>query len=171
MSEMDPQLNAIREGMSLALPLAEYSLVTPRDMEALVCGNPHLSVEQLRQICSMHLPGPQADLFWQCMERFDATDRCNLLRFATGYRRAPVVIRGSSWENMLSVCTHGTHFLSFSFSLSPSVCVFVCSGECACMRVCTRVRACVRVYACVCVCVCAFVSVRGLYLFNMERYV
>lgn len=101
MAEFDVQIGAIRQGLGLVIPLNEYSLLTCRDMESKICGNPDLTVEQLRVICNVSLSGEDENMFWKCMEQFDATERSNFLRFSSGYRRAPTDT--STWRGLVSV--------------------------------------------------------------------
>ena len=106
LKEVDVQMAAISEGMSLALPLTEFSLLSWKEFEEKICGNPDITVEQLKTVCNVSLSQAHADMFWETMSRFTPRDRESFLRFASGYRRIPA--NAEQWGTRVTVTSRGS---------------------------------------------------------------
>uniref|UniRef100_UPI003AAEB7BA probable E3 ubiquitin-protein ligase HERC1 n=1 Tax=Centroberyx gerrardi TaxID=166262 RepID=UPI003AAEB7BA len=90
--EMDPQVAAVREGMSTIIPVPLLSLLTARQLEQLVCGLPEVSVEMLRKVVRYRDITDSHQLIvwlWQSLEEFTNEERVLFLRFVSGRSRLP----------------------------------------------------------------------------------
>ncbi|KAF6038014.1 HECTD3 [Bugula neritina] len=87
---MDGQ--SYREGFLSVVPEAALNLITWREIEIRICGNPEITIEELRK--SVHLDELEASdermkMFWEAMTNFSYEDRSRFLRFVTGRKRLP----------------------------------------------------------------------------------
>lgn len=89
LKELDPQLAAVRQGVSIVLPINEFCLLSAEEMETQICGSTNITVEQLKAVVTTHLEDHHRDMFWQVMSLFASEERSQFLRFACGYRRLP----------------------------------------------------------------------------------
>lgn len=86
------QVAAVREGMSTIIPVPLLSLLTPQQLEQLVCGLPEVSVEMLKKVVRYRdvTEGHQLiGWFWQSLEEFTNEERVLFLRFVSGRSRLP----------------------------------------------------------------------------------
>eukprot|EP00066_Takifugu_rubripes_P013620 XP_011602886.1 PREDICTED: probable E3 ubiquitin-protein ligase HERC1 isoform X2 [Takifugu rubripes] len=90
--EMDSQVAAVREGMSTIIPVPLLSLLTPQQLEQLVCGLPEVSVEMLKKLVRYRDVTESHQLivwFWQSLQEFTNEERVLFLRFVSGRSRLP----------------------------------------------------------------------------------
>ncbi|KAM8872529.1 putative E3 ubiquitin-protein ligase HERC1 isoform 2-T2 [Synchiropus picturatus] len=90
--EMDPQVAAVREGMSTIIPVPLLSLLTAQQLEQLVCGLPEVSVHMLKKLVRYRDITESHQLigwFWQSLEEFTNEERVLFLRFVSGRSRLP----------------------------------------------------------------------------------
>ena len=86
------QVAAVREGMSTIIPVPLLSLLTPQQLEQLVCGLPEVSVEMLKKLVRYRDITEAHQLigwFWQSLEEFTNEERVLFLRFVSGRSRLP----------------------------------------------------------------------------------
>lgn len=86
------QVAAVREGMSTIIPVPLLSLLTPQQLEQLVCGLPEVSVEMLKKLVRYRdiTEGHQlVGWLWQSLEEFTNEERVLFLRFVSGRSRLP----------------------------------------------------------------------------------
>ena len=90
--EFDEQVTAIREGMSKVIPVPLLSLFTGAELELMVCGNPEISIQLLKSVCTYKNISPGNRVvrwFWEVMESFNQNERSLFLRFVWGRTRLP----------------------------------------------------------------------------------
>lgn len=78
--------------MSTIIPVPLLSLLTPQQLEQLVCGLPEVSVEMLKKLVRYRdvTEGHQlVAWFWQSLEEFTNEERVLFLRFVSGRSRLP----------------------------------------------------------------------------------
>ena len=96
MHESRAQIEVIRQGLVKVVPPDTLSLLTWRELELRVCGNPEISIESLKQSTrydtGISENSPRVKLMWQALEKFSNEDRSHFLRFITGRRRLPCTI-------------------------------------------------------------------------------
>ena len=93
--EFDRQVQAIREGMSRAVPVPLLNLFTGPEIETMVCGSHDISIELLKSVTTYKGIEPNAPLvrwFWEVMESFNTNERSLFLRFVWGRTRLPRTI-------------------------------------------------------------------------------
>lgn len=86
------QVAAVREGMSTIIPVPLLSLLTPQQLEQLVCGLPEVSVEMLKKLVRYRDVTESHQLivwFWQSLQEFTNEERVLFLRFVSGRSRLP----------------------------------------------------------------------------------
>jgi hypothetical protein len=91
--EIDDQAKAIREGISMVLPLSLLSLYAWDQFERLVCGNPIIDINLLRsatEYSQCSASDRHVDFFWRAMEEFSQEERSTFLRFVWGRSRLPL---------------------------------------------------------------------------------
>ncbi|KAK3097022.1 hypothetical protein FSP39_005665 [Pinctada imbricata] len=90
--EFDKQAEAVREGMSCIIPVPLLTLLTPRNLEQMVCGMEEMSIDTLRKIVRYRGVDERSDVvswFWQVLEAFSNDERIQFLRFVSGRTRLP----------------------------------------------------------------------------------
>ena len=88
------QFDAFQKGFLLLCDGPAFSLLTPRELEQLACGVPHLDFQALqanaKYDAGFHPDHPTVKHFWEVVHSMGAEDQRALLFFATGCDRAPV---------------------------------------------------------------------------------
>ena len=91
---MQPQFDAFMKGFLMLCDGMGFSLLSPAELEQLVCGVPHLDFLALQSNAKydagFHPEHPTVELFWEVVKSFGAEDQKRLLFFATGCDRAPL---------------------------------------------------------------------------------
>ncbi|XP_052100156.1 probable E3 ubiquitin-protein ligase HERC1 isoform X2 [Mytilus californianus] len=90
--EMNQQAAAVREGMSWIIPVPLLTLLTPKNLEQLVCGMEEMSVDVLRKVTRYRGIDEKLDVitwFWEVLESFSNDERIQFLRFVSGRTRLP----------------------------------------------------------------------------------
>lgn len=78
--------------MSTIIPVPLLSLLTPQQLEQLVCGLPEVSVEMLKKLVRYRDVTESHQLIvwlWQSLEEFTNEERVLFLRFVSGRSRLP----------------------------------------------------------------------------------
>lgn len=91
--EAAEQIECIRSGMALVVPIGCLSLWSWRDLEMSVCGNPHIDVALLKKHANYE-DGYEAGsipvkLLWEALESFSQEELGCFLRFVWGRSRLP----------------------------------------------------------------------------------
>jgi hypothetical protein len=88
-----PQFAAFQKGFLLLCDGPALSLLTPRELETLCCGLPHLdfaALEANAKYDGFRPTDPTVVHFWEVVHGLSAEDKRHLLFFTTGCDRAPV---------------------------------------------------------------------------------
>ncbi|XP_048583459.1 probable E3 ubiquitin-protein ligase HERC1 isoform X5 [Nematostella vectensis] len=92
LQEFDRQVAAVREGMGWILPVPLLSLLTPDNLEQLVCGSAEVSVDMLKRVVRYREIDPSDSLvswLWRVLESFTNEERILFMRFVSGRSRLP----------------------------------------------------------------------------------
>lgn len=89
--EFDAQVQAIREGLAVVVPLPTLMLFTGPEVMHLVCGDPQIDIALLKSVtsCKGHMNPDLITWFWEVLEGFTQTQRALFVRFAWGRTRLP----------------------------------------------------------------------------------
>ena len=92
-----PQLAAFFHGLSSALPVAIFPLLSPSELEGLVCGAPTIDVALLQRVCEYEGEGVSAEaphvlFFWNALEAMDQTQRSRFVNFVSARSRLPASV-------------------------------------------------------------------------------
>uniref|UniRef100_A0A8W8HTJ1 HECT-type E3 ubiquitin transferase n=1 Tax=Magallana gigas TaxID=29159 RepID=A0A8W8HTJ1_MAGGI len=86
------QAAAVREGMSWIIPVPLLTLLTPKNLEQLVCGMEEMSVDVLRKVVRYRGIDEKNEVvcwFWEVLDSFSNEERIQFLRFVSGRTRLP----------------------------------------------------------------------------------
>nr|XP_022329995.1 probable E3 ubiquitin-protein ligase HERC1 isoform X2 [Crassostrea virginica] len=92
LQEMNRQAGAVREGMSWIVPVPLLTLLTPKNLEQLVCGMEEMSVDVLRKVVRYRGIDEKNEVvcwFWEVLDSFSNEERIQFLRFVSGRTRLP----------------------------------------------------------------------------------
>lgn len=92
LTEHSAQIDAIRRGLGRIMPTQLLNLLTWRELEVMVCGEPFIDVDLLRRHTEYSAVSPDAkhiDIFWSVLENFDQKDRRRFIQFAWAQERLP----------------------------------------------------------------------------------
>ncbi len=96
MEESKNQIKAIQEGLVKVIPAEVLSLLTWQELEIRVCGNPELTVEDMKKSAKyegdLKENNSRVQMMWEALEKFTSEERSRFLRFITGRRRLPCTI-------------------------------------------------------------------------------
>ena len=106
LNESQQQVLAIRKGLIQVVPEGLISLLTWRELQKLVCGNPIMDVELLKMNttyrgCSEKDPVVQN--FWKVLSEFTAEERAMYLRFVWGRSRLPLTSKDFSMKHRIEM--------------------------------------------------------------------
>lgn len=97
--EFDVQVEAIRRGLATIVPQRMLMLFSWEELELMVCGEPHIDLELLREM-TVYSDCAETDrhiqLFWKVLEGFTDEQRSAYLKFVWGRSRLP--LRRQDWE-------------------------------------------------------------------------
>lgn len=91
--EMDAQVAALRSGLVSVVPGRLLNLLTPAELESLVCGSTEVDLDLLKKHTRYSRCRPNdrhIRLFWKVLEDFTQEERSLFLRFAWGRSRLPI---------------------------------------------------------------------------------
>lgn len=92
LQEMNRQAAAVREGMAWIIPVPLLTLLTPKNLEQLVCGMEEMSVDVLRKVVRYRGIDEKNEVvcwFWEVLDSFSNEERIQFLRFVSGRTRLP----------------------------------------------------------------------------------
>ncbi|XP_062621584.1 probable E3 ubiquitin-protein ligase HERC1 [Saccostrea cucullata] len=92
LQEMNRQAASVREGLSWIIPVPLLTLLTPQNLEQLVCGMEEMSVDVLRKVVRYRGIDEKNEVvcwFWEVLEAFSNEERIQFLRFVSGRTRLP----------------------------------------------------------------------------------
>lgn len=91
--EFDVQLAAVRRGFGAVVPLSAMAVLSWRDAERLVCGDPNIDAAYLRSHTGYSSPysdkHPVIRRFWRAFDKLTQEERSGLVRFGWGRSRLP----------------------------------------------------------------------------------
>ena len=94
MNSVEGQFSAFMQGFLLLCDGMGLSLLSPPELEQLVCGVPHLDFRALeanaQYDAGFDASHPTVRLFWEVLHSLGTEDQKKLLFFATGCDRAPL---------------------------------------------------------------------------------
>ena len=91
--EFTRQMEAVAAGLASVIPRRLLPLLTPLELESLVCGDPQLDVELLKKHTrynGLSASDPPVRFFWNVLTKFSQVERSMFLRFAWGRSRLPI---------------------------------------------------------------------------------
>eukprot|EP01012_Entosiphon_sulcatum_P007478 TRINITY_DN1380_c0_g1_i1.p1 TRINITY_DN1380_c0_g1~~TRINITY_DN1380_c0_g1_i1.p1 ORF type:complete len:4328 (+),score=573.68 TRINITY_DN1380_c0_g1_i1:948-12986(+) len=92
--ECAAQVEWIRKGLVEVVPSNLVMLLNWRDLRRLVCGDPRIPVDKLKECVQFQSSEPKhEDIFWAAVTRMTHGERSLLCRFITGLRRLPLTFR------------------------------------------------------------------------------
>lgn len=96
--------NNIRKGITEIIPEVILELQTYEEMEKLICGNPSIDIDLLKQHTKYTGYSPNDDIinwFWDVISEMSIIQQQKFLRFVWGRSRLPN--KGAQWENNMEV--------------------------------------------------------------------
>eukprot|EP01083_Nonionella_stella_P051973 138056_1 len=93
LGESKHQINAIRAGLGMIVPLELLSIFSADDIRRLICGEPSVDFELLKRHTaygsSLNEDSPRIIKFWKVVEEFDAEQRRLFVQFVYAQKRLP----------------------------------------------------------------------------------
>ena len=99
--EMKQQLDWLKEGISYFFPPDALFLLSPWELELIVCGDNSVSVSELKKHCRFDSKDKSSKMLWQVLESFSSEERMLFIKFATGRMGLPPP--GSKWHSDLTI--------------------------------------------------------------------
>uniref|UniRef100_A0A8C9EIS6 E3 ubiquitin-protein ligase HECTD3 n=1 Tax=Pavo cristatus TaxID=9049 RepID=A0A8C9EIS6_PAVCR len=91
LEESKEQVAAIRAGLLCVVPQAVLDLLTWQELERKVCGNPEVTVDELKNYITFEgFDSSRLQQFWDALKNFTSEDLSRFLKFITGRSRLPV---------------------------------------------------------------------------------
>jgi E3 ubiquitin-protein ligase HERC1 len=99
--EMKEQLDWLKQGISYFFPLDALFLLSPWELELIVCGDNSVPVAELKKHCRFDQKDKSSVMLWHVLESFSAEERMLFIKFATGRMGLPPP--GSRWHSDLTI--------------------------------------------------------------------
>lgn len=99
--EMKQQLDWLKEGISYFFPPEALFLLSPWELELIVCGDNSVPVSELKKHCKYDAKDKSSKMLWQVLEKFSPEERMLFIKFATGRMGLPPP--GSRWHSLLTI--------------------------------------------------------------------
>ena len=101
LKEMKRQLDWLRNGVRQFFPANAMVLLSPWELELIVCGDNAVPVSELKKHCKYNKHDVLSEWLWQVLEEFSPEERMLFIKFATGRMGLPPA--GSRWHSDLSI--------------------------------------------------------------------
>ena len=91
--ESAAQVDAIRRGIAKIVPIQLLNLLTPLDLELLICGRNSIDVDLLRRhtkLSGVDPSAPHLEYFWQVLQEMDQFHRRQFIKFTWAQERLPL---------------------------------------------------------------------------------
>ncbi|NXR37640.1 HECD3 ligase, partial [Zosterops hypoxanthus] len=131
LEESKEQIEAIRAGLLCVVPQPVLDLLTCQQMEKRICGDPEITVAELRKFIKFDdfsSDDTRIQYFWEALNNFTSEDLSRFLKFVTGRSRLPVQINvypemsnSDALDLMPQACTCSCTFFLPNYS-SAKVC-------------------------------------------------
>ncbi|XP_033110674.1 probable E3 ubiquitin-protein ligase HERC1 [Anneissia japonica] len=111
LQEIETQVNAVREGMSWIIPVPLLSLLTPLQLDSMVCGMPDIAIMMLKRVVRYRELDENHHLIkwlWKTLEEFSNEERILFMRFVSGRSRLPSNIADISQRFQIMRVDRGT---------------------------------------------------------------
>lgn len=99
--EMKLQLDWMKEGISYFFPPDALFLLSPWELELIVCGDNTIPIAELKKHCRFDANDRSSKMLWQVLETFSPEERMLFIKFATGRMGLPPP--GSKWHSDLTI--------------------------------------------------------------------
>lgn len=87
------QLKDLTDGFHKVIPQNWIQIFTPEELEAAICGNPHIDLEDWKKNTELKGYGKWSmtiSRFWKAMETYSQIELSRILQFCTGTSRLPL---------------------------------------------------------------------------------
>ncbi|NWQ65455.1 HECD3 ligase, partial [Neopipo cinnamomea] len=131
LEESKEQIAAMRAGLLRVVPQAVLDLLTWQQVEKRICGNPEITVDELRKFIKfddLSSGDTRVQYFLEALNNFTSEDLSRFLKFVTGRSRLPVQItvyqersNSDAWDMMPQASTCSCAFFLPNYS-SAKVC-------------------------------------------------
>lgn len=99
--EMKQQLDWLKEGITYFFPPDALFLLSPWELELIVCGDNQIPVSELKKHCRFDSKDKSSKMLWRVLESFSPEERMLFIKFATGRMGLPPP--GSKWHSDLNI--------------------------------------------------------------------
>ena len=95
------QIEKLKEGISFFFPKDAISLLSPWELELIVCGDNNVPINELKKHCRFDPKDRSSKMLWEVLEEFSSEERMLFVKFATGRMGLPPP--GSKWHSDLTI--------------------------------------------------------------------
>lgn len=99
--EFNDQLNYLRKGFNLIFAPSAASILTPWEIELLICGDNQCPVEELKKNCSFDSDDRHVKMLWEVLDSFTPEERMLFIKFGCGRMGLPPP--GMKWQSNLNI--------------------------------------------------------------------
>ncbi|KAH0789084.1 putative E3 ubiquitin-protein ligase HERC1 [Histomonas meleagridis] len=101
LNEFNQQLNALRSGFELIFNEDALSILSPWELEMLICGDKQFPIEQLKKNCKYPKDCQHSNMLWNVLEGFTPKERMLFVKFGCGRMGLPPP--GMEWSEKLVI--------------------------------------------------------------------
>lgn len=100
-NEFDKPLQYMSKGIQIFIPESLRKMLTPHELEVLICGDLSIPVSELKKHCRFEQNDKHVQMLWEVLERFTSEERMLFIKFATGRMGLPPP--GMKWSSPLCI--------------------------------------------------------------------
>jgi hypothetical protein len=119
--EMQKQLDWLKKGISYFSPPDALFLLSPWELELIVCGDNSVPVTELKKHCRFDQKDKSSVMLWHVLESFSAEERMVFIKFATGRMGLPPP--GAQWPSDLMIVWVLSNLRDDTVMLLPTVAI------------------------------------------------